>query len=130
MKTLFERLSSEYAKHGGIVVGYDFDGTVFDYHGNCGQEYINRVHSVIKGLRDNGIANKFVCWTAAEDLDMVEQYLIENDLPFDSINGDGIDLGFTRRKPFFSVLIDDRAGINEVLDVLELLIIKYNVNVK
>lgn len=114
----FLRLLNEYTKYGSLCVGFDFDGTVHDYH-KKGHTY----HQVIELLRDlKSIGCKLVCWTAYENLDYVNNYLYEHKIPFDGINTDGITLPWESRKPFFSALLDDRAGLYQVYQELSLLV--------
>ena len=117
-------LVDEYNKYGSLTIGFDFDGTVYDYH-QTGATYYN----VIKLLRNLKEINcKLICWTAQKDLDFVESYLKDNNIPFDGINTNGIDLGWESRKPFFSALLDDRAGLHQVYYELSslVLIVKNN----
>ena len=110
-----QRLLDEYKKYGSLVVGFDFDGTVYDYH-KSGATY----NEVIELLRDLKKINcRLICWTAQSDLTFVENFLIENNIPFDGINTEGIALGWDSRKPFFSALLDDRAGLKQVYDELK-----------
>lgn len=108
------RLVDEYTKYGSLCIGFDFDGTVYDYH-KTGAKY----DQVIDLLRDLKELNcKLICWTAQNDLIFVEEFLIDNNIPFDGINTDGINLGWESRKPFFSALLDDRAGLKQVYEDL------------
>lgn len=103
----FNRLLSEYLNHGTLVIGFDFDATVHDYH-KTGESH----EMVIALLRDlKRIGCKLICWTAHPNLDYVNNYLYEHKIPFDSINEGGIPLGWESKKPFFSALLDDRAGL-------------------
>lgn len=114
-----ERLVDEYAKYGSLVVGFDFDGTVYDYH-KSGATY----NQVIELLRDLKKLNcKLICWTAQSDLTFVENFLIDNNIPFDGVNTSGISLGYYSRKPFFSALLDDRAGLKQVYDDLRMVVV-------
>jgi len=113
-----KRLYDEYTKYGSLCIGFDFDGTVYDYH-KTGAKY----DQVIQLLRDLKQLNcKLICWTAQSDLIFVEEFLIDNNIPFDGINTDGINLGWKSRKPFFSALLDDRAGLKQVYDDLSWLV--------
>lgn len=112
------RLVNEYEKHGSIVVGFDFDGTVHDYH-KTGAKY----DKVIELLRELKAINcKLICWTAYPDLEYVKTFLTDNNIPFDGVNTDGIPLGWESRKPFFSALLDDRAGLIQVYNDLKKLV--------
>ena len=104
------RLLDEYKKYGSLTIGFDFDGTVYDYH-QTGATYYD-VIMLLRNLKE--INCKLICWTAQKDLDFVESYLKDNNIPFDGINTNGIDLGWESRKPFFSALLDDRAGLVQV----------------
>ena len=108
------RLINEYEKYGSLTIGFDFDGTVYDYHGT-GATY-EQVRQLLRDLKE--INCKLICWTAQKDLPFVETFLKENNIPFDGINTDGISLGWESRKPFFSTLLDDRAGLIQVYEEL------------
>jgi len=114
----YERLVEDYKKHNSLLVAFDYDNTIYDYH-KKGVTY----NKVIKLLRELKAINcKLICWTAHEDLKFVEQYLKYNNIPFDGINVDGIKLNWETRKPFFSALLDDRAGLIQVYKDLKLLV--------
>lgn len=119
----YERLYREYKKHGSLCIGYDFDGTVNDYH-KKGTSY-TMVIQLLRDLKELGC--KLICWTAYKDIGYVAGFLEKNNIPFDGINTDGIKLPWESRKPFFSALLDDRAGLHQVYTELSLLvhIIKY-----
>jgi hypothetical protein len=108
------RLINEYEKYGSLTIGFDFDGTVYDYH-ETGATY-EQVRQLLRDLKK--INCKLICWTAQKDLPFVELFLNANNIPFDGINTNGIDLGWDSRKPFFSALLDDRAGLLQVYEEL------------
>jgi len=111
----YSRLIMEYYKHKSLCVGFDFDGTVHDYHNN-GSTY----HLVIQLLRDlKEIGCTIICWTAYKDHAYIMRFLEDNNIPFDGINTDGIKLPWESRKPFFSALLDDRAGLIQVYNDLK-----------
>lgn len=108
------RLVDEYTKYGSLCIGFDFDGTVYDYH-KTGAKY-DQVIDLLRELKELNCT--LICWTAQKDLIFVEEFLIDNNIPFDGINTDGINLGWESRKPFFSALLDDRAGLKQVYEDL------------
>lgn len=112
------RLKEEYDKHGSLVIGVDFDGTINDFHKE-GYTY-EKCRQLVRELKR--INCRIVIWTAYKDLDEVERLLKEWDVPFDSINEGGINLGYDSKKPFFSALLDDRAGLREVYGNLKRLV--------
>lgn len=113
-----DRLINEFRKYGSITVGFDFDGTVHDYH-KTGATY-EMVRELLRDLK--GIGCTLVCWTAYKDLSYVADFLNEHNIPFDSINEGGIPLPWESKKPFFSALLDDRAGLLQVYTELRMMI--------
>jgi hypothetical protein len=112
-----KRLVNEYELHGGIVVAYDFDNTVFDYH-KRGDNY-EMVTDLIRKLGEvKGI--DLVVWTgtAMERYDFVMKYLTENKIPFNRINGNPYFFSSSSPKIFYSILLDDRAGLESAYNAL------------
>lgn len=114
----YHRLVREYHQYGYLVIGFDFDGTVHDYH-NTGASY-EMVRQLLRDLKS--IDCKLICWTAHKDLNYVKEFLERNNIPCDSINEGGIPLPWKSKKPFFSALLDDRAGLIEIFDDLTALV--------
>ena len=114
----FERLLSEYNKYGTLYGAFDFDGTVHDYH-KTGASH-EQVRQLIRDLYSIGC--KLDCWTAYPDHNYVISFLKINNIPYERINGDGIVLPWTSRKPFYSFLLDDRAGLIQVYNDLNRLV--------
>jgi len=112
------RLLEEYNKYGSLFIGYDFDGTVHDFH-KTGAIHTDVIH-LLRELKSIGC--KLGCWTAYKNLDYVNNFLVEHKIPFDEINGKGIDLGYETKKPFFSALLDDRSGLIQTYQELSLLV--------
>lgn len=105
-----ERLEQEYKKYGSLVIGVDFDSTLHDYH-NTGASY-EMVRQLVRDLKEIGC--KIIIWTAYKDLDYVKDFCKTHNIPQDGINEGGIPLPWESKKPFFSALLDDRAGLIEM----------------
>ena len=120
------RLYNEYIKYGSLTIGVDFDGTLYDYH-KTGAKY-EMVRQLVRDL--SAINCKIVIWTSNQDLNFVSEFCKENNIPFSGINEGSIPLQWESKKPFFSALLDDRAGLYQVYQELDLLIkaIKKNAN--
>lgn len=112
------RLLREYKQYGSLVIGVDFDNTLYDYH-KKGTSY-EMVRQLLRDLKQ--INCKIIIWTANRDLKFVEEFCLLNNIPHDGINIEGIKLEWESRKPFFSALLDDRAGLYQVYQELNLLI--------
>ena len=110
----YKRLLSEYEKYGSIVVAFDFDNTVFDYHKqglDCTE--------IIDLLQKLKSINCFlILWTANDDALFVKNYCETNHILFDSINENPPFFTSKSRKIYYNELLDDRAGLRESFDRL------------
>lgn len=112
-----DRLINEYRKYGKIIIAYDFDGTVYDFH-NEGHKY-PRVMKLLKELKPYA---HFVVYSASKEqrYPMMKEYLEENELPFDSINENIPGLNIPNgKKLYYNIFLDDRAGLGESVYILE-----------
>lgn len=108
-RNTIHRLVNEWEKYKVLIVAYDFDNTVFDFH-NEGHSY----EKVIELLREcKEIGSYLMVYTAREDeeLEFVKNYLTKNEVPFDSINETPEYIKFTGKKLYYNILLDDRAGL-------------------
>lgn len=112
-----ERLVLDYIKHGQLIIAYDYDSTVYDFH-RKGHEF----PLVMKLLRECRPYAKFIVYTHSNDdrHDEIKAYLDEHDLPYDSIN-EGLVWanGKKEGKLFYSHFLDDRAGLRSAYIVLD-----------
>lgn len=122
-KNVVDRLVREYYQHGVIVVSYDYDGTVHDYH-KQGDTYTN----IMKLLRDLKPYAKFIVYTCSpyERYDEIGNYLEDYDIPFDTINENIIKLNNNdNAKLYYNILLDDRAGLESayfaLVDFIEII---------
>ncbi|AEZ50190.1 haloacid dehalogenase type 3 [Bacillus phage BCPG3] len=112
------RLLHEWWTYGQIVVAYDFDNTVFDYHSE-GHDY-SEVIELIHELNEAGAY--LMVYTARPDdqLDFVAKYLSEQRIPFDSINKTPEFIPFgENKKLYYNILLDDRAGLESAVKILK-----------
>lgn len=106
----YKRLLSEYNKYGSLVVAVDFDGTLYDFH-NEGITFYN----VIDLLRELKKANCYIIiFTANDNTEFIENYLLENQIPYDGINENPSFFKGKSSKIYYNILLDDRAGLKEV----------------
>ena len=112
-----ERLVKEWKKYGEIVIAFDFDNTVYDYH-KKGHSY-NQVISLLKECKDIGAYLILFTSRRDDELEFVEGYLKENNIPYDAINEDPIFTKASGRKIYYNVLLDDRAGLPSAYNTLK-----------
>jgi hypothetical protein len=113
----FLRLKEEYEKYGSIVVAFDFDNTIYDFH-KKGKTY-DMVCSLIRRLKSIGCY--MICFTANTDYDFVKKYMKDNWIPFDAINENPPFFKSNERKIYYNAFLDDRAGLLQVYTELDLL---------
>jgi hypothetical protein len=114
----FLRLLKEYRAYKSLVIAYDLDNTLYDFH-KKGETY-TMVMELLKELK--AIGCYMICFTANADKDFVLNYLTENKIPFDAINENPPFFKCEERKIYFNALLDDRAGLQQVYNELNLLI--------
>lgn len=112
------RLIEEYKNYGSLVVAFDFDDTVYDFH-KKGRIY-NDVIALIRKLKSRNCY--LICWTGQEDLEFVSNYLKTNDIPFDDINENPPFHKLKSKKVYANVYLDNRAGLHQVYNELKYLI--------
>jgi hydroxymethylpyrimidine pyrophosphatase-like HAD family hydrolase len=108
------RLLDEYNKYGTLVVAFDFDDTVYDFH-NKGRMYTD-VITLLQNLKS--INCYLICWTGNTNDVFVKSYLDENHIPFDAINENPPFYKSPSRKVYANAYLDDRAGLRQVYDEL------------
>jgi len=112
------RLIDEYQRYGSITIAYDFDDTVYDFH-KKGRIY-DQVISLLSELKS--INCFLICWTGQEDIAFVNDYLIKNNIPFNTINENPPFYKSTSKKVYANAYLDDRAGLKQVYDELTYLV--------
>lgn len=114
----FLRLYKEYKQYNSLVIAYDLDNTVYDFH-KKGESYLQ----VIELLRElKNIGCYLICFTANSDRDFVINYLTQNNIPFDKINENPPFFNSAERKIYYNAFLDDRAGLLQVYSELHLLL--------
>lgn len=114
----YNRLRNEYEEYKSLVICYDFDNTVFDFHKKG-----NTYHQVIKLLQDLKKANCIlICFTANSDSEFVINYCKENNIPIDKLNENPDFFKCDSRKIYYNALLDDRAGLYQTYYELKTLI--------
>jgi hypothetical protein len=105
-----QRLVEEWEKYGRIIIAYDYDDTVFDFH-NKGRKYSD----VISLLREaKTLGAYFVVFTACNEgqYEDISKYLLTENIPYDKINENLDFIPFTGRKVYYNILLDDRSGLS------------------
>ena len=114
----FNRIVKEWEEHKNLIIAYDFDNTVYDFHDE-GHSY-KMVIELLKECKQLGAYLMVYTARKGEELYFVESYLNENNIPFDSINETPSFLPFEDgKKLYYNVLLDDRAGLSSAYKALK-----------
>lgn len=114
----YERLFREYQRYGSLWIYVDYDNTIYDFH-KKGYTYQNLIEVLILA---KAIGNKIVIFTANPDHGEVYRHCESIGLEIEGINIDGHKLGWESRKPFYNLLLDDRAGLESAYKDLKKLV--------
>ena len=115
---VIERLVTEWKQYNNLVIAYDYDNTVYDYHHKG-----HRFEDVIQLLRDcKAFGAHLVVFTACEDelFPTIKSFLKANQIPFDAINESPDFVPVVgNKKIYYNVLLDDRAGLSSAYNSLK-----------
>lgn len=114
----FLRLYDEYKKYGSLVIAYDFDNTIYDFH-NKGISYFQVMELLRELKRMNCVC---ICFTANTNETFVRDYCKNWNIPLDKLNENPDFFKSESRKIYFNALLDDRAGLQQVYQELTLLV--------
>lgn len=119
-KIYLDRLVNEWSQHGKIIIATDFDSTISPYHTLNNENDINRVIKILKLAKSIGAyISVFTCCNI-DRYDYIINYCKKIDLEIDCINETPIDVPYgNNNKIYANIFIDDRAGLNESLNILE-----------
>lgn len=110
----FERLLADYKRYKTLIVGFDFDNTVFDYNNNGGDySEIIELLKECKSLRFN------IClYTITDRIDWKYKHCCKLGIKPDYVNESPVIIEQGSNKPFFNILLDDRAGLESAYNML------------
>lgn len=119
------RLLNDYFKYGNLVIGFDFDNTIYKYSDVklLNEKGFNEIINLLKK------AQKYLCCTMClfttetddEKLKWKVEYTKKLGIRVDYVNFS--PLSANAIKPHFNILLDDRAGLESAYETL-----KYVVN--
>lgn len=110
-----KRLLSEYYKYGKLIVAFDFDNTIFDYHENGG-DYSCVIDLLCKCSELRFTMVLFTAHDSRYKLNWITNYCQGCGISVDFINSSPI---MNTRKPYYNILLDDRAGLEESYNILK-----------
>lgn len=119
-----DRLKSEYLKYNCLIIGFDFDCTIYDYHKE-GLELQPVIDLLVRCSKANLVMCMFSL-TLKDKMTFDEKVKITNNLGIriDYVNGSPILRNDEQAdcycyKPFFSIFLDDRCGLSSAYNTLK-----------
>lgn len=116
-----QKLNDIYFEHGSLIIGVDFDDTIFALDPQ--REVI--CNSIRKLIKECKVHSEICLYTVASNQDI--KYKIELmklwGIEPNYVNESSVKLG-NGAKPFFNILLDDKAGLIESYNLLK----KFNDN--
>ena len=109
------KLVAQYKEHGSLIIGVDFDYTIYDIQTK--EVYTDIVDLVLEAQKLNC---KLCLWTAnKERLPRVIELCEEHGLVFEYINESPITIEEGIKKPHFNLLLDDVAALGQAVEILQ-----------
>ena len=107
-----DRLYLDWERHGKLLIAFDFDDTVYDFHrkGDTFPEVIQ----LLQEAKAQG--HTLILFTGNGDIGLLQQFCKDNDLIGDIyLNESPVSQS---RKPYYNILLDDRAGLQQSCEIL------------
>lgn len=113
-----ERLEKEWEQHGKIIIAVDYDDTISPWKMQGFDP--SRTLEVLKVAKNTGAYVVIFTSCNEERYPEIHEYCRNKGIEIDSINKTPIDLPYgNNTKIYANIFIDDRAGLNESLNILE-----------
>lgn len=117
-----DRLVEEWEQHGKIIIAVDFDDTISPWKMGSFVDF-ERIISILKEAKLTGAYIVIFTSCSPDRFYEIKEYCGSKGLSIDSINVNPIQLPYGNHgKIYANIFIDDRAGLNESLEILELAI--------
>lgn len=120
-----DRLYNEYLEHSKLIVAFDFDNTIYDYH-HTGGNY-DCIVELLKRCGELGF--ELVLLTTEEDpIKLSNKFQYARKVIGYPILVNTSSIFSNASKPYYNILLDDRAGLEESFEVLNYVINKISKN--
>ena len=120
LPNLLAKITEVYETHGNIIIALDFDDTIYDWKSK-GYDVEHVVNLVLQSQsRLNAKVILFTC-REGEWLDFAVNYCGEKGISLYGVN-ENPDHPPTKSKPFYNIMLDDKACLPETCKVLEALL--------
>lgn len=112
------RLLKEWEEHKKIIIGVDYDDTIFPWKFTSQEDCDKVIEELIRCKNTGAYITIFTC-SNVDRFDEIREYCKSKGLKIDSINENPISLPYGNvNKIYANIFIDDRAGLTESLLIL------------
>ena len=113
------RLINEWVEHDGVIIAFDFDNTVYDYHRKG--FVFDKVVKLLKECKEYGCTLVVFTSSASDKYEFIRTYLEDIGIDIDYINETpaNIPFGHTGAKIYYNIFLDDRAGLESAYEILD-----------
>lgn len=108
-----KRLIADYRKYKNLYIAFDFDNTVFDYH-KIGDTF-PKLEKLLRYLKIKGFNLILFTGNEGNKLQEIVSYCKEHGYEPNFVNECPV---METKKPYYNILLDDRAGLNEAYQIL------------
>lgn len=119
MKHETKKLIEAFKKHKNIIIGVDFDDTIFPF--DKSDYVVDRCKLVVKLLQELKEVSTICLFSVADKQSLVykEHIMDLYGIKPMFINESLIKKWGECNKPYFNILLDDKAGLNEAIEILK-----------
>lgn len=121
-----DRLLKEWTEHGKILLAIDYDSTLSPWDTIDNQEDIERCINLVKKCQETGCYISIFTACNPDRYPEITKFCESKGIKVDTINENALELKYgNNRKIYFNHLLDDRAGFQQSMDILETALYKY-----
>lgn len=121
MEKYIKRLTQEWQLHGKVIIAVDFDDTISPWKFNSDEDkdFYKELISLLKECKNVGAYIVVFTACSPDRYEEIKSYCKKSGLEIDDINNVPINLPYGNgRKLYANIFVDDRAGINEAIEIL------------
>lgn len=117
-----QRIVKEWNKYGKLCIAIDFDDTLSPWGFTAEEDKPDYENTLRVILLAQELGAYFTIWTACDSdrFAYIREFCEKLGITVSSVNENALDLPYGKgRKIYYNVLIDDRAGLEETVNMLE-----------
>lgn len=118
----YQRLYEEWQQHSKIIIAIDYDDTIspWKFQSLSDISDMNKIIDILITSRQVGAYIVIFTTCNPDRYNDIKQYCLSKGLNIDGINETPLDLPYGKtNKIYANIFLDDRAGLNEAVEMLE-----------